>query len=138
MPSRALHDWIRALERRPAEDMWTALAYLAGRHVELDTDERNAALRRAELLLAAGGDPHRPLDPFGRAATAVASDLDNPSARAALADGLRELEPELAGLRGAGETLKLLQADPELAWQCYAAALLAEELAGDDSSGSGA
>lgn len=112
--------------------MWTALAFLAGQRVALDPDERNAALRRAELLLAAGGDPHRPLEPFGRAATAVAADLDRPEARAALDAGLRDLERETAGLRGAGEALRLLQADSDLAWQCYAAALLADELGGGD------
>ena len=140
MPRRTLRDWIRSLERAPAQEMWAALAFIGGRRVELDADERNAAIRRAELLLAAGGDPHRRLDPFGRAATAVASDLDRPAARAALADGLRALEPEIAGLRGAGEAIQSLLADEELAWQCYAAALLAEALAGEDgdSSGSGA
>ena len=30
MQSRTLRDWIRALENRPAEEMWAALAYLAG------------------------------------------------------------------------------------------------------------
>ena len=128
MPRATLRDWIRTLERAPQEEMWTALAFVAGRQVELDRDEANASLRRAELLLAAGGDPHRPLELYGRAASAVAADLDSPAARAQLAEGLEALEPETAGLRGAGEALRLLRADADFAWQCYAAALLAEEL----------
>ena len=138
MPRGSLRDAIRALERAPAEEMWTALAYLAGSRVELDHELRGAAVRRAELLLAAGGDPHRPLELYGRAATALAADLDSPAAREQLAAGLAELEPETAGLRGAGEALRLLRLDGDLAWQCYAAALLADGLSGDEpASGSG-
>jgi hypothetical protein len=132
MAERTLRDVIRGLERAPEEEMWTALAFLAGRCVELDVEARNAAVRRAELLLAAGGDPHRPLELYGRAASAVASDLDSPEARAALRAGLDALEPDVNGLRGAGEALRLLRADADLAWQCFAAALLADTL-GDES-----
>jgi hypothetical protein len=128
MSPSSLRDVIRGLERAPMEEMWTALSFLAGRGVELDEADRNAALRRAELLLAAGGDPHRRLELYGRAVTAVAADLDSPAARAALRRGLDDLEPETDGLRGAGEALRLLRSDPDLAWQCYAAALLADEL----------
>ena len=138
MTQPALRDAIRALERAPAEELWTALAFLAGRRVELDPELRGAAVRRAELLLAAGGDPHRPLELYGRAATALASDLDSPRAREQLAGGLAELEQETAGLRGAGEALRVLQLDRDLSWQCYAAALLADDLSGDEpESGSG-
>ena len=54
MPRATLRDWIRTLERAPEEEIWTALAFVAGRQVQLDEDERTAAVRRAELLLAAG------------------------------------------------------------------------------------
>jgi hypothetical protein len=137
MPRATLRDWIRTLERAPEEEMWTALAFVAGERVAHDEDDRAAAVRRAELLLAAGGDPHRPLELYGRAVSALAGDLDSPAARASLAAGLAGLEDELAGLRGAGEALRLLRADADLAWQCYAAAVLADELAGDDDSSSG-
>ncbi len=108
--------------------MWTALAFLAGRHVELGEDVRNAAVRRAELLLVAGGDPHRQLELFGRAATAVAADLDSPRAREQLAAGLAALDDDTRGLPGAGEALRVLRSDRDLAWQCYAAAVLADAL----------
>jgi hypothetical protein len=123
-----LRDVFRGLERAPAEEMWTALAFLAGQRVELDDDERKAAVRRAEYLLAAGGDPHRPLELYGRAATALAADLDSPARRAELRQGLDALEPDTDGVRGAGEALRLLRGDSDLAWQCFAAALLADDL----------
>jgi hypothetical protein len=132
MPRETLRDAIRALERAPAEEMWTALAFLAGQRVQLHDDLRKAAVRRAELLLAAGGDPHRPLELYGRAATAVAADLDTPEARDALRTGLEGLEADTDGLRGAGEALRILRSDPDLAWQCFAAALLADELSTED------
>ena len=105
------------------------LCFFAGRGVEIDEHELNAAVRRAELLLAAGGDPHRALDPFGRASTALADDLDAPERRAALRSGLEGLRTEVAGLRGARESLALLLADDDVAWRVYATSLLAEALA---------
>jgi hypothetical protein len=130
--SQSLRDVIRGLERAPAEELWTVLAFLAGQRVELDADERDAALRRAELLLAAGGDPHRPLELYGRATSSLAADLDSPAARAALREGLDALEAETDGLRAAGEALRLLRGDSDLAWQCFAAALLADDLSDGD------
>jgi hypothetical protein len=133
-----LRDWLHTLAEQPEEEVWTALAFLAGQRVELDPAVRNAAIRRAELLLATGGDPHRRLELSGRPVTAIAADLDQPDAREQLADGLRALERETAGVRGAEEARRRLLDEPELAWQCYAAALLAAELAEADSSESGA
>jgi hypothetical protein len=124
-----IRDWVRALERAEPTDQWTMLCFFAGREVSLDEDELNAALRRAELLLAAGGDPHRALDPFGRAATALADDLDARGRRDELRLGLESLSEQVAGLRGAREALALLLADADLAWRIYATSLLAEALA---------
>jgi hypothetical protein len=124
-----IRDWVRALERADPAEQWAMLCFFAGRDITLDDDELNAAVRRAELLLAAGGDPHRALDPFGRAATALAEDLDAPERRAALRHGLDALRDEVAGLRGARESLPLLLGDGDLAWWVYATSLLAEALA---------
>jgi hypothetical protein len=124
-----IRDWVRSLERAEPTEQWTILCFFAGRSVSVEDDELNAAVRRAELLLAAGGDPHRPLDPFGRAATALADDLDAPVRRAELRAGLEALRDEVAGLRGARESLALLLSDDDLAWQTFATALLAEALA---------
>jgi hypothetical protein len=126
-----IRDWVRPLERAEPTEQWTMLCFFAGRSVDLDEDELNAAVRRAELLLAAGGDPRRPLDPFGRAATALADDLDTPERREQLQTGLEALRPEIAGLRGAREAVGVLLADPDLAWKAFATSLLAEALAGE-------
>ena len=122
---------IHAAEDAEPPEQWALLCFLAGQAVTLDEDELKAALRRSELLLAAGGDPRRPLELYGRAVTALARDLDDPTLRAQLAAGLSALTPAVDELRGAGEALRLLGRDGELAWQCYAMALLAEELAGE-------
>jgi len=132
MPRESIRDWIRSTERAPSEEQWTLLCFLAGREVGLDEHELHASIRRAELLLAAGGDPRRPLELYGRAVTALATDLDDPALRAQLAVGLDALRAETEGLRGAGEALRLLRHDGDLAWQCFAMALLAEELAGEE------
>ncbi len=90
-----------------------------------------AAVRRAELLLAAGGDPRRELELDGRAVLSVAEDLDDPDARERLEDSLSALATEAEGLASVASALAQLRAQPDLAWQCYAGALLAEAI-GDD------
>lgn len=129
MARDTVRDWIRSIERAEPQEQWTFLCFLAGRRVTIDADELNGALRRAELLLAAGGDPRRRLELYGRAVTSIGEDLDTPAARAELAAGLAALVADAEGLRGAAEALRLLRRDPDLAWQCFAMALLAEELA---------
>jgi hypothetical protein len=124
-----IRDWVRRLERAEPTEQWTMLCFFAGREVALDEAELNGAVRRAELLLAAGGDPHRALDPFGRAASALADDLDSPERRAMLRRGLEGLRDDVAGLRGARESLAVLLSDGDLAWRVYATSLLAEALA---------
>ena len=93
------------------------LAYVAGQAVPLDEAERNAALRRALFVFAAGGDLHRDPSPDEPAVAELARDLDTPERRAALMAALD-------GVEGADALL----ADPERAWRAYACALLAEEL----------
>lgn len=131
MTGRATRDWLRALEREEPLQQWALLCFLAGREIDVGEDERNASLRRAELLLASGGDPRRSPDLYGRPVTAVAADLDAPERRAALRRALEALEPEVSGLTGAGEALRVLLGDADLAWQAYAYAVLAERLADD-------
>ena len=129
MTQETIRDWVRSVERGEPTEQWTMLCFFAGRQVMVEEDELNASVRRAELLLAAGGDPRRRLDPFGRAATALADDLDTAERRAQLAGGLDALVREVEGLRGAREALALLRSDSDLAWRAYATSLLAEALA---------
>jgi hypothetical protein len=105
------------------------LAWLAGADVQIPEDEAAGALRRAVLLLAAGGDPHRALELDGRAVTGMAAELDSPERRAALARGLDALRADAAGLLEATAALDRLLADDDLAWRAYAAGLIGEELA---------
>lgn len=128
----ALRAALRLAERAPQDEQLTALSFAAGAHVALDEAERAAAVRRSLLLLAAGGDPRRRLEPYGRAVSALAEDLDAPERRRALAAGLADLEGVVAGLRGLGESLRLLRRDPDLAWRAYALALLADALTDDE------
>ena len=106
------------------------LAFAAGAQIELDADERHGTLRRAELLLAAGGNPRRELTLNDRAVSSVAADLDSDAARTQLLDGLRELAPLTADLTQTDAAREQLLADPDLAWQCFARALLADAVAG--------
>jgi hypothetical protein len=124
----SLREALRSVERAEAEEQWALVCFVAGRGVELDPAHVHEAVRRAELLLAAGGDPHRALKLYGRAVTAVARDLDSPAARTQLRAGLEALQTDAAGLPGAGEALRILLADADLAWQCFAMSLLAEAL----------
>jgi hypothetical protein len=129
MSQKQVRYWLSSVERAEPEEQWSLVCFVAGRSVELDAEVLNAALRRAELLLATGGDPHRALELYGRAVTALARDLDSPTARAQLRAGLEALQDDVAGVPGAAEAVRLLLGDPDLAWQSFALARLAEELA---------
>ncbi len=107
------------------------LAYVAGREVSLDEKELHGSLRRAMLLLAAGGDPHREPELEGRAVTALAAELDTPERRMELVRGIDELVGRAAMLPRVRGALFELVARPELAWRAFACSLLAEEL-GDE------
>ena len=90
---------------------------MAGQAVPLDELERHAAVRRALLVFAAGGDLHRDPSLDAPAVAELARDLDTPDRREALITALE-------GIEGAEQ----LRADPELAWRAYACGLLADEL----------
>jgi hypothetical protein len=110
------------------EEGVVSLALVAGSQLELPEDELNAALRRAMLLLAAGGDPRRELELDGRAVSALAADLDAPARRRELAERLAGLRRPAAGLPLVEGALARLLADGDLAWQAFACAVLAHEL----------
>jgi hypothetical protein len=126
-----MRELLELLEAGPGDNLLPGLAWLAGQDVVLDPDEVKATLRRAELLLAAGGDPHRELEPDGRAVLSVAEDLDEPAARDQLEDSLARLAAASEGLVAVSDGLARLRAQPDLAWQSYACALLAEAIGTD-------
>ncbi len=130
----AVRSLLERLEALPRESLLPSLAWLAGQEVALDADELKGALRRAELLLAAGGDPRRELDLDGRAVEAVAADLDGEEARGQLEDALARLAAASEGLAAVSDGLARLRAQPDLAWRSYAGALLAEAIAGEAGS----
>jgi len=132
MPRASIRDLLRSVERAAPEEQWTVACFLAGRELAIDEDELNGTLRRAELLLAAGGDPRRQLELSGRAVSAVAADLDRPDRRDALHAALAALRAEADGLRAVCESLDLLLRDGDLAWQAFAMALVAEALADEE------
>jgi len=105
-----------------------SIALVAGSELELPEEELNGALRRAMLLLAAGGDPRRELELDGRAVTAVAADLDSQARRDELNERLVALRPTAAELPLVEGALARLLADHDLAWQTFACAVLAHEL----------
>lgn len=110
-------------------ELLVVLTWLVLDDVVVDDAGRKAALRRAMLVLAAGGDPHRELDHDTVAAVRLADELDAPERRATLAEALARLAAEAAGLETVSEALATLQAEPDLAWRTLALALLADELA---------
>lgn len=126
-----MRELLELLEGGPSNSLLLGLAWLAGREIDHDEDELKAAVRRAELLLAAGGDPRRELDLDGRAVGAIADDLDDEAARDLLEDALARLTADSEGLAAVSDGLARLRAQPDLAWRSYAGALLAEAIGED-------
>jgi hypothetical protein len=110
-------------------DPLPVLAYLAGQAIQLDDEELNGARRRALLLVAAGGDPHRELGVDDRAVKALATDLYTEDRREKLARSIDAVVVRVRDLPTAREAALFLAADVDLAWRLFALALLAEELA---------
>ena len=95
-----MRSWLEQVEvTAEGDDALAVLAWLAGANVQVDEDELRGAMRRSLLLLAAGGDPHRSLEPRrprGRAPQAA----DRPERRDELARGLAGLRADSEGLPG--------------------------------------
>ena len=108
-------------------ELLVALVWLVLGELPIGEDELNAARRRAMFVLAAGGDPHRELDFDSVAAERLASELDSPERRTALANALNGLDAE--GLPAVAKGLEILRLEPDLAWRSLGLALLADELA---------
>lgn len=123
-----MRELLERLEELPGDSLLVSLAWLAGQDVPHDPDELKGALRRAELLLAAGGDPRRELELDGRAVTALAADLESAQALDRLEDALARLAAASEGLAAVSDGLARLRAQPDLAWRSYAGALLAEAI----------
>jgi hypothetical protein len=109
-------------------DPLPVLAYVAGQGVELDDDDLHGARRRALLLVAAGGDPHRDLDVDDRAVKSLAGDLYTEDRRDQLARSIDALVLRVRELPAARDAALFLAADVDLAWRMFALTLLAEEL----------
>ncbi len=107
-------------------DLGVTIAWLVRAAVRFDEHELNAARRRAMFVLAAGGDPHRDLQPDAVAAERLAAELDTPERRQELDAALAALDT--SGLPRVAETVRTLRADPETAWRALALALLADEI----------
>ena len=97
----------------PSDVDLVVAAYIAGQQVPLTEAERNAAVRRALLVFAAGGGLQRDPELDDPAVLELARDLDTPERRGALL--------------AASEELTALE-DDELAWRAYACGLLADAL----------
>jgi hypothetical protein len=121
-------DLLARLEAGELGDPLPVLAYLAGASVEIDEAELNGSRRRALLLVAAGGDPHRELGVDDRAVKSIAADLFTPSRRAELGRSIDRLVLRVRDLPTAREAVLFLAADVDLAWRLYSLGLLAEAL----------
>ena len=98
-------------------------AYVAGQTVPLEEHERDAALRRALFVFAAGGDLRRDPTLDDPAVAELARDLDSEERRNALTSAIdaADASPEL---------VERLQ-DGDLAWRAFACGLLADALGED-------
>jgi hypothetical protein len=125
----ALDDLLARVDAGELGDPLPVLAYVAGQGVEIAVEELNGARRRALLLVAAGGDPHRDLDVDDRAVKALAADLYDDERRAQLGAAIDALVLRVRDLPVARAAALFLAADGDLAWRLFSLGLLAEELA---------
>jgi hypothetical protein len=128
---------LERLEAGELGDPLPVLAYVAGQHVELPEAELAPARRRALLVLASGGDPHRGLDVDAPAVKSLAADLHDDARRARLAKAIDELVLAARQLPTVCRAALFLAADVDLAWRLFALALVAEELGDEDGPSEG-
>jgi hypothetical protein len=126
----ALDDLLTRVDAGELGDPLPVLAYIAGQSVEIDVEDLNGGRRRALLLVAAGGDPHRDLDVDDRAVKALATDLYTDERREQLGRSIDALVLRVRERPVAREAALFLAADVDLAWRLFSLSLLAEELAG--------
>jgi hypothetical protein len=126
----ALDDLLSRVDAGELGDPLPVLAYIAGQSVEIDEEDLNGGRRRALLLVAAGGDPHRDLDIDDRAVKALAADLYTDERREQLGRSIDALVLQVRERPVAREAALFLAADVDLAWRLFSLSLLAEELAG--------
>ncbi len=124
----SVDDLLQRADAGELGDPLPVLAYVAGAGVAFDDDRLNAARRRALLLVAAGGDPHRELGVDDRAVKALAADLLEDDRLEELRGGIDALVLRVRDLPRVREGALFLAGDLELAWRLFALALLAEEL----------
>ena len=108
-------------------ELLVSLAWLTLPQVPIAAAELRAARRRAVLVLAAGGDPHRDVDLDSVAVERLAAELDSPERREDLAAALAGLDA--GGLPTVSAAVEMLRSEPELAWRVFALAHVADELA---------
>jgi hypothetical protein len=125
----ALDDLLTRVDAGELGDPLPVLAYIAGQSVEIDDEDLNGGRRRALLLVAAGGDPHRDLDVDDRAVKALAADLYTDERREQLGRSIDALVLQVRERTVAREAALFLAADVDLAWRLFSLSLLAEELA---------
>src|SRR3954454_16308000 len=109
-----------------APELLVSIAWVALDDVPIDEAELRAARRRAMLVLAAGGDPHRDVGTATPAVGRLADELDTPERRAARDEAWAEADA--SALQTVKKALQILLADPELAWRLFALAHVADEL----------
>ena len=124
----ALDELLARVDAGELGDPLPVLAYVAGQAIEMDDEELNGARRRALLIVAAGGDPHRELEVDDRSVKALAADLYTEERREQLGRSIDALVVRVRDLNAAREAALFLAGDVDLAWRLFSLGLLAEEL----------